>query len=163
MTERHRIRLAQIEEAAALSEFCFRSKAVWGYDTAFMEMAREALTVEADPIAADDVWVATADDGEISGIVVLAPGDEPGTLDLNKLFVAPGRLRTGIGRALLAHALAEVRRRGIERLTILADPNAAVFYERNGAQRIGAAPSDAVPGRLLPLYEIRLSDPTEQL
>jgi hypothetical protein len=36
-----------------------------------------------------------------------------------------------------------------ERLTILADPNAAGFYERNGAVRIGEAPSDAVPGHLL--------------
>jgi hypothetical protein len=32
-----------------------------------------------------------------------------------------------------------------------------LFYrERNGAVRIGEAPSDAVPGRLLPLYEVRL-------
>jgi hypothetical protein len=46
--------------------------------------------------------------------------------------------------------------RGAERLTILADPNAPGFYERNGAARIGEAPSDAVPGRLLPLYELRL-------
>jgi hypothetical protein len=36
------------------------------------------------------------------------------------------------------------------------DPNAAGFYERNGAVRIGEAPSDAVAGRLLPLYEVRL-------
>ena len=42
------------------------------------------------------------------------------------------------------------------RLTILADPNAAAFYERAGAVRIGEAPSDSVPGRLLPLYEVRL-------
>ena len=47
-------------------------------------------------------------------------------------------------------------RGGAERLAILADPNAAGFYERNGAVRIGEAPSDAVPGRLLPLYEVRL-------
>jgi hypothetical protein len=33
----------------------------------------------------------------------------------------------------------------------LADPNAAGFYERYGAVRIGEAPSDAVPDRLLPL------------
>jgi len=30
------------------------------------------------------------------------------------------------------------------------------FYERNEAHRVGAAPSDAIPGRLLPLYEIPL-------
>jgi hypothetical protein len=48
------------------------------------------------------------------------------------------------------------RRRGAERLTILADPNTAGFYERSGAVRIGDAPSDAVRGRRLPLYELRL-------
>jgi hypothetical protein len=38
----------------------------------------------------------------------------------------------------------EARQRGAERLTILARPDAAGFYERNGAVRIGEAPSDAV-------------------
>ena len=89
----------------------------------------------------------------------LAPGDAPGALDLNKLFIEPRHIRSGVGRALLAHAIAEARRRGAGRLTILADPNAAAFYERAGAVRIDEAPSDAVPGRLLPLYEVRL-DPT---
>jgi GNAT superfamily N-acetyltransferase len=155
-----RIRRAQAEEAAMLSELCCHSKAVWGYDAEFMELVRGALRVGTDRIAAGDVWVAVAANGEIAGIVALAPGDAPDTLDLDKLFVAPGRLRAGIGRTLLAHARAEARRRGGRRLTILADPNAAGFYERNGAVRIGMAPSDAVSGRLLPLYEIRLGDPT---
>jgi hypothetical protein len=39
-------------------------------------------------------------------------------------------------------------------LTILADPNAAGFYEANGAVWIRDAPSDAIPGRRLPLYEM---------
>ena len=51
---------------------------------------------------------------------------------------------------------AEARRRDAKRLTILADPYAAGFYERNGARLIGEAPSDAIPGRSLPLYEIKL-------
>jgi GNAT superfamily N-acetyltransferase len=102
------------------------------------------------------VWIATGTDGQIAGVVALAPGDAPGTLDLNKLFIEPRHMRGGVGRALLAHAVAEARRRGGERLTILADPNAAGFYERSGAVRIGEAPSDAVPGRLLPLHAVRL-------
>jgi GNAT superfamily N-acetyltransferase len=57
-------------------------------------------------------------------------------LNLNKLFVEPRQIRSGVGRALLAHAVAEARQRGAERLTILADPNSAGFYERNGAVRI---------------------------
>ena len=150
------IRPARVEEAAALSDLCFRSKAVWGYDPRVHGADARRLGVAGEHIAAGDVWIATGVDGEIAGVVALAPGDAPDTLNLNKLFVEPRHIRSGVGRALLAHAVAEARQRGAERLTILADPNAAGFYERNGAVRIGEAPSDAVPGRLLPLYELRL-------
>ena len=88
--------------------------------------------------------------------MALGPGERPDTLDLDKLFVEPQQIRSGVGRALLAHAIIEARRRGAARLTILADPYAAGFYERNGAQLIGEAPSNAIPGRSLPLYEVML-------
>jgi predicted N-acetyltransferase YhbS len=151
------IRLARIEEAAALSELCIRSKAVWGYDEAFMALARVVLEVSPGQIAAGDVWVATGDDGEVAGMVALGPAEQPNTLDLDKLFIEPQRIRTGVGRVLMAHAIEEARRRGAKRLTILSDPYAAGFYERNGARRIGEAPSDAIPGRSVPLYEIKLN------
>ena len=87
------IRLARVEEAAALSDLCFRSKAVWGYDPEFMALM----------LAAGDVWVATAADGQIAGVVALAPGDEPDALDLNKLVRRaspyPQRRRPGATRA----------------------------------------------------------------
>jgi len=81
----------------------------------------------------------------------------PSTRHSNAVRSWPDRLtshiRSGVGRARLRHAIAEARQRGAGRLTILADPNAA---ERAGAVRIGEAPSDALPGRLLPRYEVRL-------
>src|ERR1700719_3803288 len=39
------IRPARVEEAAALSDLCFRSKAVWGYDPEFMALMLAALGV----------------------------------------------------------------------------------------------------------------------
>jgi GNAT superfamily N-acetyltransferase len=150
------IRLALIDEASALSELCVRSKAAWGYDKAFMALARAVLQVSPEQIAAGDVWVATGADGEVAGIVALGPSERPDTLDLDKLFVEPRRIRTGVGRALLAYAIHKAQHRGAKRLTILSDPFAAGFYERNGAHRIGEAPSDAIPGRSVPLFEIRL-------
>ena len=150
------IRLARIEEAAALFELCIRSKAFWGYDEIFIALVRAAFEGLREQAAAENVWVATGADGEVVGMVALGPSGRPNTLDLDKLFVEPRRIRTGVGRALLGHAIAEARRRGADRLTILADPNAAGFYERNGARLIGTAPSDAIPGRSLPLYEIKL-------
>src|ERR1700686_5882814 len=104
--------------------------------------------VAGEDIAGGDVWVATGADGQIAGVVALAPGDAPGALDLNKLFIELRHIRSGVGRALLAHAIAEARWRGAGRLTILADPNAAAFYERAGAVRIGEAPSDTGPRQL---------------
>jgi len=151
------IRPARIEEASVLWELCVRSKAVWGYDETFMALVRIAFEGMQEQVATGNVWVATGADGEVVGMVALGPGERPDTLDLDKLFVEPQRIRTGVGRALLAYAISEARRRNADRLTILADPYAAGFYERQGARRIGEAPSDAIPGRSLPLYEIKLA------
>src|SRR5438874_12993358 len=91
-------RAARLQEAPALSELCVRSKAVWGYDETFMARVRAALRIRPERIDAGDVWVATAADGSIAGIVALGPSDQPRTLDLDKLFVAPRRIGSGIGR-----------------------------------------------------------------
>src|ERR1700680_4312334 len=47
------IRPARVEEAAALSDLCFRSEAVWGYDPEFMALILAALGVAGEDIAAD--------------------------------------------------------------------------------------------------------------
>ena len=139
------IRRAWVEEAAALSDLCFRSKAVWGYDAEFMALIRAALRVAREQIAAGDVWIATGTDGQIAGVVALAAGDAPGTLDLNKLFIEPRHMRAGVGRALLAHAVAEARRLTAD------DPRRP---ERSGllrAQRRGANRRSAVGRGARPL------------
>ena len=39
------IRTPRPDELSSLSDLCFRSKAVWGYDAAFMEACRGELTL----------------------------------------------------------------------------------------------------------------------
>ena len=92
-----------------------------------MALVRTALDGMQEQVAAGNVWVAAGADGGVAGMVALGPSAQPNTLDLDKLFVEPQRIRTGVGRALLTHAIIEARRRGAERLTILADPYAAGF------------------------------------
>ena len=100
-----------------------------------MALMLAALGVAGEDIAVGHVWVATGADGQIAGVVALAPGDTPGTLELNKLFIEPRHIRGGVGHALLAHAVAEAQQRGAKRLTILADPKGNMHTLPNPQQR----------------------------
>jgi GNAT superfamily N-acetyltransferase len=128
-----------------------RSKAHWGYDDAFMRLSRASLTVSDADIASGRVLVAERD-GRVFGTAKVAPDGE---LDL--MFVDPRTMNRGVGRALFDAAVVLARRLGARRMAILADPNAAPFYERMGACFVSQAPSDAIPGRTLPLYEYDLT------
>ena len=150
-----RVRQAEVSEAERLTALCRRSKAHWGYDAGFMRQSADALAVKPSAIAQGLVLV--VDDGGVpKGVVAVEPMQEDGVFDLSLLFVEPDAMGYGIGRALFDAASATVKSHGGTRMSILADPFAAPFYERMGARRVGDAPSDAIPGRLLPLYEYAL-------
>jgi GNAT superfamily N-acetyltransferase len=148
------VRSARSGEAATLTALCIRSKAHWAYDDAFMKLSAAALAVDEADIAAGRVLVAAADEGPVLGMVtVLGDGE---MVDLDSLFVDPPAIGSGAGRLLFQAATQMARGLGARRMTILADPNAVSFYERMGARFVRNAPSDAIPGRLLPLYEYDL-------
>lgn len=147
------IRPPTIDELPSLSDLCFRSKAVWGYDTEFMEACRRELTLDPRDLQLTDIAVAEQDDKLIGVAQVKVVGDQA---DLLKLFVEPAELHRGIGRALLAWAADISKRMGATRLIIDADPEAAPFYRRMGACDVGQAPSGSIPGRMLPKLAINL-------
>jgi GNAT superfamily N-acetyltransferase len=149
------VRPAHAGEGASLTALCMRSKAHWGYDVEFMRLCTAALTVSEASIAAGRVLVATDDAGRTIGTVSVAEDDEGAELAL--MFVDPPAIGGGTGRKLFEAAVSLARRLGYRRMTILADPNAAPFYERMGARFLRNAPSDAIPGRTLPFYEYDLS------
>ena len=147
------VRPARPGEATALSELCFRSKASWGYDAGFMQQSRAALTVNEAAIAAGQVMVAVEGEVVLSVAAVEVEGE---VADLALLFVEPTAFGRGVGRLLMQAAAEAARRNGARRMTILADPGARGFYERMGARLLRMAPSDAIPGRELPLLELAL-------
>lgn len=151
-----RIRAAQAHEAEALSALCRRSKAHWGYDAAFMRMSEAALTISRAMIENGDVLAAEDADGALAGVASIAPLDTSGEFDLVHFFVEPASFGAGVGRALFAAAVTLAKSKDARRLLILSDPNAEAFYTRMGAAKTGDAPSDAIPGRRLPLlrYDI---------
>ena len=97
----------------------------------FIDQACEELSVQ---IPAGLVRVAE-EFGEIVGFSALLPADD-GSVDIDGLFVAPDHLRAGVGTALVADIVERMRRDGVERLTVLANPNALPFYERVGFRSI---------------------------
>ncbi len=146
------VRPAQAGEAEILTALCVRSKAHWGYDATFMRLSKASLAVSDADIAAGRVLVAADGGGLVFGMARVEPDGE-----LGMMFVDPTAMGRGAGRALFAAAIALARRLGAQRMPILADPNAAPFYERMGARFLAQAPSDAIPGRTLPLYEYDLT------
>ncbi len=149
------IRPARAGEAAGLTALCVRSKAHWGYDAEFMQRSAATLVVRAEDIVAGRVLVAIdAADAPVAVACVVPEGE---TADLDLLFVDPPAIGSGAGRTLFAASVELAKFLGARTLTILADPNAALFYERVGALFVRNAPSDAIPGRVLPLYEYDLT------
>jgi GNAT superfamily N-acetyltransferase len=148
------IRPARYAEIDDLSALCFRSKAHWGYDAVFMARCRASLRVSPAAVRHGRAFVATDGADRPLGVAQIDPVEAD--IDLGLLFVDPPAMRLGVGRQLLRHAMEAAARAGATRMTVLADPYAAPFYELMGARFVSMAPSDAVPGRLLPLYHLDL-------
>lgn len=140
-------------EWPALAELCFRSKAVWGYDASFMEACRHVLRI--DPALAGRGLAQVAVVGEVV-VGVAQVSIEGAEAELDLMFVEPERQGLGAGRHLFRWAVEAARREGARRLLILSDPGARPFYERMGARYLRMAPSDAIPGRELPLLAFAL-------
>jgi GNAT superfamily N-acetyltransferase len=147
------LRPARPEEGAVLTELCLRSKAVWGYDEAFMQACRKELTLTPATIMASQVQVAELE-GRLVGVAEVKSAGT--TAQLEKLFVEPALLRTGTGQRLFDWAKAAARAAGAIELVIEADPEAVEFYRRMGAVNDGVAPSGSIPGRSIPRLNLLL-------
>ena len=148
-----RLRDVRPDELPDLSELCLRSKAVWGYDAAFLAACRAELTLRPDELRSTQLQVAERDT-RIVGLAQIKVA--AAHAELLKLFVEPAELKSGVGRLLLEWATARARDLGATGMIIEADPDAAVFYEHMGARHAGLTPSQSIPGRMLPRMQMEL-------
>lgn len=149
-----RLRPANPSEADALTDLCLRSKAVWGYDAAFMAACRVELTLTAHDFERSRIQVAVAD-GRIVGMAQLTV--DGATAEIDKLFVEPTLLRSGAGRLLFGWCIEAARAAGATEITVVGDPGAAAFYRRMGMKDDGMEPSGSIPGRMLPRLRMGFS------
>lgn len=145
------IRAARTDEAGELSALAVRSKAHWPYPADFIDRFARSLALTPEVIEHNDVWVAERD-GVVCGFYTLLHRGDVCILD--DLWVDPGAIGSGAGRALFEHAAAGAATAGAEALEWDAEPYATGFYERMGGRRVGTA--DSPLGRSLPVMRLRL-------
>lgn len=149
-----RLRAARTDEADLLGELALRSKGYWGYDSSFLDACRTELTFRPDELGARRIVVAESA-GRVLGFYSL-DGEPPGG-ELGNMWVEPDSIGTGVGRHLWLHAIQTAQTAGFMELRIGAEPFAEGFYLAMGAERVGETPSSSIPGRTLPLLELRLT------
>jgi GNAT superfamily N-acetyltransferase len=126
------IRETREDEAEALSDIRVRSKGHWGYSRETLEAWRPAMAVTADYIRGATVRSILVD-GRLVGFYALKK--EEGLLD--HLWLVPEVIGQGVGRFAFAHATAVARDLGMRTLLIISDADAAGFYLKLGAQKVG--------------------------
>lgn len=153
MNSRFKLRSAELDELPGLSDLCLRSKAHWGYDSAFMAACVPVLTLTQADLDAGPLVVADSH-GRAAGLAQVT--GETNAMEIDLLFVDPDFMGTGCGRILFDWCARTATGLGAKKLRIEADPGAVPFYEKMGANRVGDVPSNAIPGRRLPLLEVSL-------
>ena len=143
---------ASPRDAEILTAIAFAAKRHWGYSEEMIELWRDELTIAPSYIAANRVFSAVAPLGTV-GVAALAEHDADWWLD--HMWVWPAASGQGVGRRLLDRIVGELSRERVERLKVIADPNAVGFYERLGFRRVGEHPSKPA-GRMLPVLEFSL-------
>ena len=133
------IRTAQIDESTTLTQIALDAKRHWGYPENWIKHWESDLTISPDFIANNHVYVAE-EDGEIRGFYALCVSDR--SAELEHMWVTPAYIGTGIGKELFLDAMDRAARMNVDTVELTADPNAAGFYQRMGATRIGATDSE---------------------
>ncbi len=138
-----RIRDARPGERDALEALQRRSSDVW-------VQFREQLVAHPDAIELplsfiDNGYVRVAVDGEDTaiGFSVVIPGED-GRHELDGLFVGPGSMERGVGRALVEDACHRARSAGAACLEVTAGP-AQGFYEKVGFDVVGTVETRFAP------------------
>jgi GNAT superfamily N-acetyltransferase len=140
-----RIRPARIAEWALLEDVQRRASLEPGPYQDQLLANPDAIALPVEQIERGQITVAEID-GRIAGFAAVVEND--GKAELDGLFVDPALSRQGIGSALVAEAVHKARRRGLA-LTVVASPEARLFYEKCGFTVEGDAETRFGPALLM--------------
>jgi GNAT superfamily N-acetyltransferase len=136
------IRPGAPHERAALEELQRRASLMWDEYRPYLLANPDVIELPLAQLHDGRVRVAERY-GRIAGFSALLPRD--GFCELDGLFVEPDLWGLGLGRALIADALAQARSQGAAAIEAIANPKAEGFYQRLGFVVIGQADTQFGP------------------
>ena len=148
------IRPLIVDDLLDVTETCVRAKAYWGYDADFINLCIPGLQLTGDDLVSSNV-VGAFEGAELIGVAQLIDRDTTALLD--KLFVEPDHIGSGIGRQLFRWSVQTADEWGAKKIVIESDPYAVPSYLAFGCTQIGEVRSE-LTGRPIPLMEYDLTD-----
>ena len=137
-----RLRFGLPHERGPLEELQRRASLMWEEYRPYLLASPEAIELPLAQLTQRQVRVAEWA-GRVAGFSAMLPRD--GYCELDGLFVEPALWNRGVGRALIADALAGVRAQGGVTLETVANPRAEGFYRRLGFVVSGQAQTQFGP------------------
>ena len=145
-----RITKATPSDTDAMTELIIASKQHWGYPDEWIQLWMNELTITPEKLDERDFYLGKNRE-EIIFIYAISSlgGDE---YELEDCWVAPSHIGQGFGHLLFDDLKSRLIVLGCSRLLIISDPNAAGFYNKMGAFKIGEKPTK-IEGRNFPVFE----------
>ena len=131
---------AKLSDFDLLKSICIRSKGYWGHSKEWLDELSAFFEVNEDYVVKGWIRLVLLD-GEVIGFYGFEL-EELGKLKLDHLWLLPDFIGGGIGRTVWLEVLAHAKREGFESFVLDSDPDAAGFYERMGAEKIGEVWND---------------------
>lgn len=140
-------RKARTSDLPVLNMISYEAKSHWGYPKEWMEHWREDLTMKEADLQNEHVLLIEIDK-EIGGFCSL--NEKEARAEVSHLWILPKYMGRGYGGLLLSKALSTLS--GEKTISVVADPNAEPFYQKQGFRTIDQIESFP-KGRFLPLME----------
>lgn len=140
-------------DAKALTALTIRSKAHWDYSAEQIEIWKPDLTISAEYIATNAVFVLN-DREQLIGYYSYLVLDEV-KMKLDNIFIDPTFIGKGYGKILMEHLLSEAKQKGFDKIVLDSEPNAEAFYHKFGFKVIGQLET-SIKNRFLPIMELSI-------
>lgn len=144
---------AEKEDSKLLSSTAFNSKKNWGYSIDLMNLWKEDLEITEEYIRKNKT-VKAFDEKIFLGFFAIKKIDNQNA-ELDHLWLKPENIKKNYGREIFSYILEYLSSNGIEKMTLIAEPNAIGFYQKMNGIPVGKFQSK-VSGRVLDIYEFEI-------